>query len=53
MKQDKGDGAKQTRAGSSLTRRGLFEIAGLAITAAALPPNLPLATAGRLDPGAE
>jgi len=49
MEQDKGDGAKVPGAGSSLTRRGLFEIAGLAIAAAALPPNLAFAGAAPLD----
>ena len=51
MEQDKGDGAKQQRGRSSLTRRGLFEIGGLAIAAATLPPKL-ASTCAALDPGA-
>jgi 2-methylcitrate dehydratase PrpD len=52
MEQDKGEGAKEPCAGSSLTRRSLFEIAGRAIAAAALPPDLAFAGAPLLDPGA-
>src|SRR5947209_1278036 len=52
MEQDKGKGAKEPCAGSSLTRRSLFEIAGRAIAAAALPPDLAFAGAPPLDPGA-
>src|SRR5207253_11251944 len=52
MEQDKGKGAKEPCAGSSLTRRSLFEIAGRAIAAAALPPDLAFARAPPLDPGA-
>lgn len=51
MEQDKGDGAKGQCGRSSLTRRGLFEIAGLAIAAATLPPKLASASAP-LDPSA-
>ena len=51
MEQDKGDGAKEQCGRSSLTRRGLFEIAGLAIAAATLPPKLASACAP-LDPSA-
>ena len=51
MEQDRGDGAKEPCARSSLTRRGLFEIAGLAIAAATLPPKLASACAP-LDPSA-
>lgn len=51
MEQHKGDDAKQRCGRSSLTRRGLFEVAGLAIAAATLPPKLASACAP-LDPGA-
>jgi 2-methylcitrate dehydratase PrpD len=37
------DDAKELRASPPLTRRGLFEFAGLAIAAAALPPQMALA----------
>jgi 2-methylcitrate dehydratase PrpD len=48
MERDTGDDAREPRARLSLTRRGLFEIAGLAIAAAALPPKLAFASASPL-----
>jgi 2-methylcitrate dehydratase PrpD len=45
MTQDIGENAKELRAIPFLTRRGLFEIAGLTIAAAALPTKIALASA--------
>ncbi|HEX4543466.1 MAG TPA: MmgE/PrpD family protein [Candidatus Acidoferrum sp.] len=43
MRQDAADQGKDANASSGLTRRGFFEFAGLAIAAAALPPEAALA----------
>jgi 2-methylcitrate dehydratase PrpD len=45
MERDASDDTKRLRASPSLTRRGLFEVAGLAIAAAAFPPKMALASA--------
>jgi len=45
MQHGAGDQAKDPRASSSLTRRGLFEIAALAVAAAAFPPRIAFAAA--------
>jgi 2-methylcitrate dehydratase PrpD len=47
MRHGAGDVAKDPRARSSLSRRGLFEIAGLAVAVAAVPPKIALAAASR------
>jgi 2-methylcitrate dehydratase PrpD len=50
MERDASDDAKELSAIPSLTRRGLFEIAGLAVAAAALPPKMALAGVSSLGP---
>ena len=46
------DDSRERRAGRFLTRRGLFEIAGLAMASAALRPQIVVAGAARLAPDA-
>lgn len=50
MASDLGEDPRELRASPLLTRRGLCEIAGLAIVAAALPPKMAFATASPLGP---
>ena len=49
MQRETYDDNKQPQASPSLTRRDIFEIAGLAIAAAALPPKMALAREARAD----
>src|SRR5215472_6257028 len=49
VERDMGDDRKEPHANCSLTRRGLFEIAGLAMAAAALPSKMALGAESRPD----
>src|SRR5215472_12264568 len=53
MERDTGDNKEKSRANPSLTRRGLFEIAGMAIAAAALPSKMAVAGEPRADRAAQ
>jgi 2-methylcitrate dehydratase PrpD len=53
VERDTGDNHKKPQASPSLTRRGLFEIAGLVIAAAALPPKMALADKPQRDRAAQ